>query len=311
MATSSVYDFGRALTPDTMGRLLAPYDPLQRADSWIYRDYRQRFAFDYIARRQAMFVAIDPSTLNRLRAMENALGDTPAGYAARITRLMASADANTARQIAREGMELFPDDQALRYTYIRPWLGPLARGTAGPEVNAAAKLLSEAPAALLRAAIFKAREDFQSIADLDATLARVPWTAAWKLDAVQVRADWRGRVADIDLRKRAGEECIALIDAAILVQPTLALYDDRARCALGAAREDMLIESLWFFAQGTYARSLGLTHEERARAARDLSAVTRVLRQTSQDPDAGPFDPARLRDVLGKLDANIEHLKQL
>ena len=128
---------------------------------------------------------------------------------------------------------------------------------------------------------------------------------------MQVRADWRGRVADVDLRKRAGEECIALIDAAIVVQPTLALYDDRARCALGAAREDMLIESLWSFAQGTYARSLGLTHEERVRAARDLSAVTRVLRHTAQDPDAGPFDPARLRDVLGKLDVNIEHLKQL
>jgi hypothetical protein len=142
-------------------------------------------------------------------------------------------------------------------------------------------------------------------------LARIPWTAAWKLDAVQARADWRGRIGG-DARRRAGEECIALIDNAIVVQPTLMLYQDRARCALAAVRPDVLIESLWYFGQGTYANSLRLGPDDRARAKRDLETVVRVLSQVGKDPAfEGRADPLRLQEVVDKLQANIDRLSQL
>ena len=312
MATSSVYDFGTGLTPDAVGRVLAPYDPLQRADSWIYRDYLNRFSFDYIARREAMFVGVDSSTNDRLLAMANALGDAPGGFAARISALTANGESDPARQLAREAVQLFPDDQSLRYTYLRPWLGAIARGTATPEIATAANALAESPAALIKAGRLTAQQDFQAVMDLDPVLARIPWTAPWKLDAVQARADWRGRLAPGDLRQRAGDECIALIDDAIVVQPTLVLYEARARCAVAAGRPDVLVESLWYFGQGTYANSLRLTPDDRSRAKRDLESVVRILRDALKDPAyQGRVDPVRVTEVVDKLQANIERLSQL
>jgi spermidine synthase len=312
MATSSVYDFGQGLTPDTVGRVLAPYDPLQRADSWIYRDYLNRFSFDYIARREAMFIGVDSSTNDRLLALANALGDEPGAFAARISALAANGEPDPARRLAREAVQLFPDNQSLRYTYLRPWLGAIARGTATPEIAAAANALAESPAALIKAGRFTAQQDFESVMALDPVLARIPWTAPWKLDAVQARADWRGRIPPGDQRKRAGDECIALIDDAIVVQPTLVLYEDRARCAIAAGRPDVLVESLWYFGQGTYANSLRLTPEDRRRAKRDLEAVVRILQAALQDPtNEGRIDPVRVAEVVGKLRANVERLSQL
>jgi hypothetical protein len=258
-----------------------------------------------------MFFAIDRSSINRLDAMAKALGTQPDAYAARIAALAARGDRDGARQLAREASQLFPDDQALRYTYIRPSLGPLSRGTASAEMTAAAAALAEAPAALIRAGRFTNQEDFRAVAELDPLLARIPWTAAWKFDAVQVRADWRGRLSG-DLRKRGGDECIAIVDEAIVVQPTLALYEDRARCALAAGREDVLVESLWYFGQGTYANSLRLTPDDRTRAKRDLEAIVRVLEKARSDAAGkGRLDPDRVTEVIGKLNANIERLSQL
>jgi predicted membrane-bound spermidine synthase len=312
MATSTVYDFGQGLTPDAVGRVLAPYDPLQHAESWIYRDYRDRLSFDYIARREAMFAGIDTSSVDRLKAMANALGESPAAYAARIAALSATGNENAARQLAREATQLFPENQALRYTYLRPWIGAIARGTAPPEITAAANGLSESAAALIKAGRYTAQVDFQSLMELDPRLARIPWTAPWKIDAVQARADWRGRLTSADSRKRAGEECIALIDEAIVVQPSLALYQDRARCALAADRPEVLLESLWYFGQGTYANSLRLTPADRARAKRDLETVVRVLKQATQElAQEGRIDPERVTEVVEKLQANIDRLSKL
>ncbi|HVY79640.1 MAG TPA: fused MFS/spermidine synthase [Steroidobacteraceae bacterium] len=311
MATSSVYDFGQGLTPEAVGRLLAPYDPLRHAESWIYRNYRDRFAFDYIARREAMFVGVDASTVDRLEEMAQALGESAAADAARIAALDATGERDRARQLTRESVQRFPDDQGLRYTYVRPWIDAIARGTATPEIAAAASRLGDSAAAVIKAARYNAELDFHALMQLDPVLARIPWTAAWKLDAVQARADWRGRLSG-DSRKPAGEECIALIDQAIVVQPTLILYQDRARCALAADRPDVLLESLWYFGQGTYANSLRLTPDDRRRAKRDLETVVRIVKQVTQAPaNAARLDPARVKEVLEKLQANIDRLSQL
>jgi hypothetical protein len=194
---------------------------------------------------------------------------------------------------------------------LRPFLGALARGKAPPEIAAEASRLPESAAAIIKAGHYAEQLDFQSLLQLDPVLAHIPWTAAWKLDSVQARADWRGRIGG-DARRRAGEECITIIDNAIVVQPTLALYQDRARCALAAGRPDVLVESLWYFGQGTYANSLRLTPEGRARAKRDLETVVRVLNQVRKDPEyEGHIDPLRSQEVVDKLQANIDRLSQL
>jgi spermidine synthase len=308
MATSTVYDFGQGLTPDAVGRLLAPYDPLQRADSWIYRDFGGRLSFEYIARREAMFTQVDASALDRLKAIANALGESAAGYAARVDVLMATGQRDAARQLAREATELFPEDQALRYAYLKPWISAIARGTASPDITRSAAALGDSPSSVIRAARAMGQEDLNALAEVDSELARVPWTDTWKLDAVQARADWRGHVSG-ELRQRAGEECLTLIDEAIVVQPSMLFYETRARCALAARRPDVLTESLWYFGQGIYANSQHLEGEDRRRVRSDLEAVIRVLQNASQDPEnAGRVDSARVNEVIGKLQANIQRL---
>jgi hypothetical protein len=312
MATSSVYDLGGGLTPDGMGRVLAAYDPLQRADSWVFREFRDRISFDYIARRQALFAGIDPSVVDRIAAIAKALATTESGNAVRVTALAARGEHDAARQLAREAMQLFPESQGLRYAYIRPWIGSIVRGTATPEIAAAAQGLADPAAALIRAGRFSGQQDWKSVADLDPILARVRWTDPWKFDAIQARADWRGRIASGELRRQAGDECIAIIDEAIVVQPTIGLYGLRARCAIGAGRKDVLVESLWYFGQGTFNASAGRTPEDRAAAKRDIESVVNVLRNTVQGaPSDGSVDPARVQEVIQKLNDNIQRLGQL
>lgn len=310
MATSSVYRLNGGMTPEDIGRLLADYDPLQRADSAVYRDLRHRLSFGYIARRQAMFAALDPSAIERITAMESVLGTTAAGAAVRIARLEAIGEQDAAADAAREAVRRYPGNQALRQLYLQRWIGALARGRAPPDITARADALGEGAEAVIRATRLESERDIDGLRQIDPVLARVPWTDPWKLEAVQLRAGWRGRVAAGPLREKLANECIALVDEAIVVQPTLILYQDRARCALAAGRADALVESLWYFGQGLYATSLRLTPEDRARTKRDLHTVINLLR-TAMPAEPGSAVFARRQEVIDKLRDNIRRLEAL
>ena len=60
IATSSVYEKGRGMTGESSGRVLSPYDPLQRPDSVVYTSLRPYLSFPYIARRNGVFVLHRP-----------------------------------------------------------------------------------------------------------------------------------------------------------------------------------------------------------------------------------------------------------
>jgi hypothetical protein len=78
IATSSVYEKGLGMNGDTSGRILAPYDPLQRADSFIYTGpLREQLSFQYIARRNAVFLMLDPSLADRIGACRRFSGRLP------------------------------------------------------------------------------------------------------------------------------------------------------------------------------------------------------------------------------------------
>ena len=312
MATSSVYDLGSGLTPRGMGQVLAAYDPLQRAGSWIFQAFRDRLSFDYIARRQALFSAIDSSIVDRLDAMAAALAASESGHIVRVTALAARGEPQASHQLAHEGIALFPESQALRYTYIRSFIGPLAQGTATPEIASAAQGLGEPAAALIQARRFSTQQNWQGLADLDPILSHALWTDPWKFDAVQDRAEWRGRIASPEKRRQAGDECLSLIDEAIVVQPSLALYRLRARCASSAGRKDVFVESLWQLGQGTYNSGMRGPPEQRAGARRDIETIIRVLKaNVPADERDGGAESARVAEVIERLNDNIQHLERL
>lgn len=312
MATSSPSLSGAGLSPEALGRMIAIYDPLQDPESWIYRDLRDRLSFSYIARRQQTFATVDASAVDRIAAMADALGaGNASGAAVQITLFEARGEPDAARDLARRATHVFPQSQILRQLYLRPWIGALARGTASREIAAEAHALRSPAMEVLRGTQMEGERDFEGLRELDPALAGISWTDPWKLEALQLRAAWRGRVASGDERRALGNECITLVDEAIVVQPTLILYQDRARCALAAGRTDALIESLWAFGQGLYATSLRLTREDRERTKRDLRTVVNLLETvlSGRPPDAS--QTRRAREVIGALSENIHRLEQL
>jgi len=254
MATSSLYDFGRGLDATAIGRVLAPYDPLLRPESWIFQSYRERLSFEYLERRIAVYESIDESARERIAGMKIALGGTEQNGAAAAATSASFETLTTARGLA-------------------------------------------------------AASDWKGLSDLDSTLAGVPWTAAEKIEAVQLRAEWRTRVTTAPHRKRAGEECLALIDEAIIVQPTRALYGLRAKCALAVGRSDIAVESLWSLGKTTYLSARDGDEAQRREAQRTLELLVTALTRNVPATPGGTFDRIRRDEVVKKLRTDLHSLQ--
>jgi spermidine synthase len=248
MATARFHDSGGGLAPQALGRLLAAYDPLQRADSWVFRDMATRLSFPYIAWRMAIYAALDGSISERVRAMNHAKGG-------------GVADAP-------------PPDPTLS-----------------------------------RATELEQAHDWQALSQLDPALANIDWRSLSKPRAVLLRAEWRSHTTAPALRKKAGEECLAILDDTIVVQPTLALYSQRAQCGLRAGRNDVVIESLWTLGNGVYGSARGKPAEQRAAACRNLQTLIIALEKNLPIAQSSAFDDARRDEVVLKLRAHIARLQ--
>jgi spermidine synthase len=248
MAMARFHDSGGGLPPQALGRLLAGYDPLQRADSWVFRDMATRLSFPYIAWRMAIYGALDGSISERVRAMNHAkgggVGDAP-----------------------------LPDPTLSRATELEQ------------------------------------AHDWQALSQLDPALATIDWRSLSKPRAVLLRAEWRSHTTAPALRKKAGEECLAILDDAIVVQPTLALYSQRAQCGLRAGRNDVVIESLWTLGNGVYGSARGKPADQRAAACRNLQTLIVALEKNPPIAQSSAFDDARRDEVLLKLRAHIARLQ--
>ena len=141
---------------------------------------------------------------------------------------------------------------------------------------------------------------------LDTALAAIPWVKPWSVDALQVRLDWRTRVATPQARRAFADEALTLVDRALIVQPTSALFGLRARAAIAADRPEMIVESIASYAQAMYATALRLpAGAPRNRARTTLQGLTRVLEETgTRSPALEPRAQAvraRILDQLSKL----------
>ncbi len=304
MAVTSVYEQGRALTAEAASDLLAPYDPLRQAESWIFTRLGEQLAFDYIARRLASFTPMDASVPDRIGALVQALGTTPAGHAVRAVELAARGQTQTAQQLLSDAVRAFPSNQALRFEYIRPWLDELARDAAPEHIAAAAEELHGSAALVLQAVRLAAHRRWNEVAELDSRLAEVSWTAPWKPDAVLARADWRTRVGGEDRRRRA-EEALRIVDEAIVVQPTLAMYGMRIRTALAAGRHDALLQAIRVYGSGTFNESLRAGETGRHTAAETLRTLIGLL---DSELASGPVNPERVSEVRAGLEDRLRRL---
>jgi spermidine synthase len=297
IATSSVYEQGRGMTGESSGRFLAAYDPSQRADSEVYTSLRSSLSFQYLVRRNGLFVLVDPSLSDRVGHMAQILGDTPDGQYARAFYYRMRRDRQRSMETFRLAIDQYPDDIALRQEFLRDHFGDLARGTAAPDIAEVATPLAGSSAELLAAARRAARSEWQAVAMADDHLAEIPWADGWYPEALELRVNWRTRVTNADQARRFGDEAIPMIDRMTIMNPTLNLYGMRTRAGFAAQRPAVVVESV-----SNYVRlASGMVRPGVIPAAtlrRDAAALRDILNDAEKMPGA---DAPRIVEVRAEI----------
>ncbi|HKU89204.1 MAG TPA: fused MFS/spermidine synthase [Steroidobacteraceae bacterium] len=297
IATSSVYEQGRGMTGESSGRFLAAYDPSQRADSEVYTSLRSSLSFQYLVRRNGLFVLVDPSLSDRVGHMAQILGDTPDGQYARAFYYRMRRDRQRSMETFRLAIDQYPDDIALRQEFLRDHFGDLARGTADPDIAEVATPLAGSSAELLAAARRAARSEWQAVAKADDHLAEIPWADGWYPEALELRVNWRTRVTNADQARRFGDEAIPMIDRMTIMNPTLNLYGMRTRAGFAAQRPAVVVESV-----SNYVRlASGMVRAGVIPAAtlrRDAAALRDILNDAEKMPGA---DAPRIVEVRAEI----------
>jgi len=297
LATSVLYEKGRGLSGDSSGRLLAAYDPMQRADSMVYGSLRESISFPYLLRRNGIFLMLDPSLADRAARAAQILGATADGEYARAFFYRMRRQPQRSSELLRLAIDQFPQDVTLRQEYLRSHFADLARGEATPEVAEVAAPLTGPSAVLLAAARQAAGSNWGAVAEADARLAEIPWSDAWYPEALELRVNWRSRVSSPEQKKRYGEEAIPMIDRLVLMNPTLSLYGMRARAGFAARRPDVVVESVSSYARlGAGMARAGVASVDSLR--QDRRALGAILDDAARLPQA---DAARIAEVRTEL----------
>ncbi|MEJ0088102.1 MAG: fused MFS/spermidine synthase [Pseudomonadota bacterium] len=300
IATSSVYEKGLGMNGDTSGRILAPFDPLQRADSFLYSSpLREQLSFQYLARRNAVFTLLDPSLSDRVGRMSQILGGTAEGEYARMYYYRMRRQTQRAQELVKLAVDEYPHDTSLRAEYLSASMGALARDSAPAEVNEIAARLTAPDTHVLAAARLAAKSDWREVARTDRLLAEIPWTDPWYAEAVELRANWRTRVSNPEQQQRLGDETITLIDRVVTMTPTLALYGLRTRAGFAAKRTGVVVESV-----SNYARLAAGMVRSGVNTAESLRQDSRALNQVLDDAEKMPgVDLARVIEVRAEVAA--------
>jgi spermidine synthase len=296
-ATSNVFEKGRGMNGDAVGRLVAGFDPLQNPDSIVYTRLRDSLSFPYLARRASLFVHADGSTRDRVRNMTIIIGQGPdAEYVgAQFYKLVNQASRGSEK--IRLAIDEFPRYDPLREEYLRRYLAPLAAGTAPPEILEVARGLGPRPTALLAATRHAMKGEWAEVRQLDRALAQIAWTDAWHEEATQLRANWRLSLNIPEQQKQLGDEALMLIDRVALLNRSVDVLGLRIRAGLVAARPEIVTESVAALA----SRLAGLLADGAPRSAEftaEIDRLQQVLDIAARLPGA---DAARVAEVRGSV----------
>ncbi|MBC8026489.1 MAG: fused MFS/spermidine synthase, partial [Steroidobacteraceae bacterium] len=277
IATSSVFEKGRGMNGESSGRLLAGFDPLQRADSVVYRELRDKLSFPYLVRRNGVFSMLDPSLTDRTLRVAHFLGKTGDGEYARAFTYRLRHEFPRASQYLRLAIDDYPLEDSLKLEFLKSSFGPLANGTATPESAELAAQLDDMAKFVIQTARHAARGEWKEVAAADARLAEIRWTHEWYAEVVEMRVNWRIRISQN--RRRFGDEALSLIDRTAIMSPTLGLYGLRARSGFVAERSDVVIESVYNYVKlsENMARS-GMIEPKAVQT--DAVALRRLLDET-------------------------------
>ncbi len=305
MATAGAYDRGVGLTPETTSRIFAQYDPLQQRGGWVFRNPGASLSYDYVARRMALFASIDPGTAARIQRMGRAIEEpSTAAYVMAIAHSVGG-DPRGSTRLLEESLGLDPLNGAARFELVRPWLYALAQNRAPEPARVLARGLQGSAATLIEAGRHAGAGDWAELPPLDAVLQSARWTDAWYFETVQIRAEWRTRVSNPDRRARLGREALALLDDAMIVQPTPAMHSLRARAAIAADRPEVLVESIYRFSRGTLNDAAHAGEQALPQMRGSIDTLIKLIDGLGDDPRVRKERRDEVRAHLGKTREEI------
>lgn len=306
LATANRFTRGGGLNAEQLAALFAPWDPLIHAESFVHRELAGQLEFPYIWRRVDYWAgSADTAGLERLRALADALGDSPRAAQLRYLMAMRLKEPDIGRQLLRDALQRWPDDGELRYLAVEPELGQLAQGGGSAEARAQLRRLPDEALSLFAAMQAASAQQWDQVRALDGRLAEASWTAPWGLQAAQLRCEWRIRVKNPELRPQLGDEGIAIADRALNTQPDLFWYSLRAWSAVGTGRPEVELESINGFAQTLVGISKQLTDQDRQVAGNRALALQGLLGELA---GTAGLDPQRLQQIRDKLSQGIATL---
>jgi len=298
IATANLYARGLGLTGDKVATLLAPYDVLTNPGSFVYSGLAGNLAFEYIWRRAILWAGSSKETLQRMNRVADALGDTDTSRLLRYMSAMHQKQFDVGTKLLQDGLRRWPDSVPLLYAAVEQQLSDAGRAAPSAVALPASARLPAEPALVLNLTRAAASQDWGTVSGADAFLAQVPWTAQWGVQAAQLRAEWRMRVKNPELRQRYGDEGIAITDRAEVAQPDVFWHALRARSAAGTNRPEVMLESAALFCATTETVKDKLTSGEKRLIMARAVGLSEVLQQLNGD---ARVDAGRVQDVQQRL----------
>jgi hypothetical protein len=142
------------------------------------------------------------------------------------------------------------------------------------------------------------KAEWEQVAVADKQWAETAWTDPWYAEVVELRVNWRVRVTNAEFRKRYAAEALTLIDRLAIMNPTLRLYEMRARAGAAALRPEVVGESVFNYVRHAVGMvRAGASTAESLRE--DSKALLSMLQEASALPGA---DAVRLAEVRAEVE---------
>ena len=242
-ATASVYDFGQNISAQSVGYLLAAYDPVVKSDSFIYRELNQKISYSYLGQRIGAYLQWDQSARDRMNNYANLFHNTDIQAFLQSQLFLNLYQNAEAQQLLVAGMKVYPDSQLIRSALLQKSMMALSTGNASADVVQMASKANDEAALVLKCGQLAARADWEGVANLDSELARIPWTSIWIDQVSQLRVEWRARVTNPDLRHQYGAEAQQIVDRISMIRSIPQMFLLRA-WATNGVNSAALMESI-------------------------------------------------------------------
>ena len=241
MESATLLERGEALSAKGLSEMLRPHVPVLRAKGWEGSRYND--ALDYAAIGERFRRAGLPSYANDLMERLKESGD-PRALLMLGRGLLSQGDVLEGRRTLIAASDANPQDSRALYAALEPFIERRGEADMPDMLRRMFARLSGPAAAVVRASEAAKVGDWDIVRREDAALGAAGPRDPWFEDAVRLRIGWRGEATAADRQQRL-QEAISIIDRAIALRPSRALFTMRLATAYAAGDPLLFMGSSW------------------------------------------------------------------